>query len=83
MQQDQRLTFALFDIVEVEAPQFHELPYGWIVALRLFRSEAIYERRDRKGTITIAAPAATGCAVLPKTGVCDGQRRPRNHRNAS
>jgi hypothetical protein len=49
MQQDQRLTFALFDIVEGRAPQFHELPYGWIVALRLFRSEPIYERRDRKG----------------------------------
>jgi hypothetical protein len=49
MQQNQGLAFAVVDVVEATTSHFHELSDGWVVTLRLLRSDAVYERGDRNG----------------------------------
>ena len=49
MQQDQRLAFTLFDVMEPEAPHFNELPYGRVVTLCPFRNEAVDKRGYDEG----------------------------------
>ena len=49
MQQDQRLAFTLFDVMEPKGPHLNELPYRRVVTLCPFRNEAVNQRGYDEG----------------------------------
>jgi hypothetical protein len=48
VQQDHRLTFTTFDVVEANTSHFDEFPSGRVVTLGLFGNEAVDNGGDRE-----------------------------------
>ena len=64
MQQDQRLAFTLFDVMEPEGSHFNELPYRRLFRSALFAMKRLTSADMTRATTTTAAPVATGCGAF-------------------